>query len=203
MVMGNQLGLCPTCTLVVVTSTRPSKQVEGWHHYPNEKIIAQLLDVLDDVKRRGRQGKVTIVMSFYDWPHRISPMVYIAFREWPSVACHLSLPHCVVLTPAWDDRKPPSEAGRARRRAGGLRQQPRPGRSSIPDAPREGMPVRRYPAKFPDPNDQYGGLSNIIVVAATDMNALRVEESNFSPFVAAFAPGAGLHCPAGPSSGME
>ncbi|CAG7952729.1 unnamed protein product [Penicillium nalgiovense] len=121
-------------------------------------------------------------MSFYDWPHRISPMVYIAFREWP---------------------KPPSEAGRARRRAGGLRQQPRPGRSSIPDAPREGMPVRRYPAKFPDPNDQYGGLSNIIVVAATDMNALRVEESNFSPFVAAFAPGAGLHCPAGPSSGME
>lgn len=69
-------------------------------------------------------------------------------------------------------------------------------------APREGMPVRRYPAKFADPNDQYGGLPNIIVVAATDMNALRVEESNFSPFVAAFAPGAGLHCPAGPSSGM-
>ncbi|KAJ6190287.1 hypothetical protein N7519_000308 [Penicillium mononematosum] len=178
---GNQPGLCPTCTLVVVTSTRPSKQVEGWYHYPNEKIIAQLLDVLDDVKRKGRQGNATIVMSFsYDWPHRISPMVSIAFRNLLQKLDELD----VVLVASANNHAVDDPAYRGA-------------------PPREGMPVRRYPAKFADPNDQYGGLPNIIMVAATDMNALRVEESNFSPFVAAFAPGAGLHCPAGPSSGME
>ncbi|KOS36475.1 hypothetical protein ACN38_g12783 [Penicillium nordicum] len=64
MVVGNRLGLCPSCTLVVVTSQQPTTQTQGWFNYPNEKIIAQLIDVQDDVKNKNRQGKATINMSF-------------------------------------------------------------------------------------------------------------------------------------------
>ncbi|KAJ6149057.1 hypothetical protein N7471_000256 [Penicillium samsonianum] len=64
MVVGNRLGVCPTCTLVVVTTQQPTREVGDWFNYPNEKIIAQLIDVQDDVKNKNRQGKATINMSF-------------------------------------------------------------------------------------------------------------------------------------------
>ncbi|KAJ5441853.1 glucan 1-3-beta-glucosidase [Penicillium cf. griseofulvum] len=64
MVVGNRLGVCPTCTLVVVTTQQPTREVGDWFNYPNEKIIAQLIDVQDDVMNKNRQGKATINMSF-------------------------------------------------------------------------------------------------------------------------------------------
>lgn len=60
----------------------------------------------------------------------------------------------------------------------------------------EGIPVERYPAKFADPNDEYGGLENMIVVAASDWKTQRGSFSNYSPFVSTFAPGENIHCPA-------
>lgn len=60
----------------------------------------------------------------------------------------------------------------------------------------EKIPVRRYPAKFGDPNDQYGGLDNLIVVAAANWKTERADFSNYSPFVTTFAPGKDIHCPA-------
>lgn len=56
--------------------------------------------------------------------------------------------------------------------------------------------MQRYPAKFADPNDQYGGFPNMIVVAASDWMTQRAEISNYSPFVATFAPGKDVRCPA-------
>jgi hypothetical protein len=58
MVIGNQVGIFPPCTLVVVTSESPNRKVEKWYDFPNEKIIAQLIDTLDDVKKKkGRASR--------------------------------------------------------------------------------------------------------------------------------------------------
>lgn len=64
----------------------------------------------------------------------------------------------------------------------------------------EGVAVRRYPAKFADPNDKYGGFPNMIVVAASNSKTERADISNYSPWVTTFAPGKGIHCPAAPGS---
>lgn len=86
MVVGNQLGLCPECTLVVVTTPRPNPREQDWEHFPFEKHLAQLLDVLDDVKNKNRQGKAVINMSFsYRLNARLPPMYFIFFRESPPI----------------------------------------------------------------------------------------------------------------------
>ncbi|KAL4864546.1 peptidase S8/S53 domain-containing protein [Aspergillus spectabilis] len=64
----------------------------------------------------------------------------------------------------------------------------------------EGVAVRRYPAKFADPNHKYGGFPNMIVVAASNSKTERADISNYSPWVTTFAPGKGIHCPAAPGS---
>jgi hypothetical protein len=82
MVVGNRLGLCPSCTLVVVTSQQPTTQTQDWFNYPNEKIIAQLIDVQDDVKNKNRQGKATINMSFSYKPIKNTQHAFLrVFRE--------------------------------------------------------------------------------------------------------------------------
>lgn len=67
-------------------------------------------------------------------------------------------------------------------------------------AEKDGIPVTRYPAKFADPNDVYGGdMDNMIVVAASDWKTQRGAFSNYSPFVTTFAPGEDVSCPADPN----
>lgn len=60
----------------------------------------------------------------------------------------------------------------------------------------EGIAVRRYPAKFADPSDKYGGIENMMVVSATNWKTLRADFAHYSPFVATFAPGDDITCPA-------
>lgn len=67
-------------------------------------------------------------------------------------------------------------------------------------AAKEGVNVRRYPAKFADPNDQYGGFPNLIVAAASEAKGRRWDDCNYSPWVTTFAPGGDVHCPAAPGS---
>lgn len=80
-IIGNQVGICPSCTLVVVTTKSPNKKVENWQQYPDEKVISQLLDTLDDVKKKKRQGKAAINMSFSYHRRTKTPMFHIFFRE--------------------------------------------------------------------------------------------------------------------------
>lgn len=56
--------------------------------------------------------------------------------------------------------------------------------------------ITAYPAKFGDPDDMYGGLPNMIVVAASDWMTERSARSRYSPWVTTFAPGRNVHCPA-------
>lgn len=63
-VIGNRVGICPSCTLVIVTTRSPIKKVPSWQAWPKEKVIAQLLDVVDDITTKNRQGKAALTMSF-------------------------------------------------------------------------------------------------------------------------------------------
>lgn len=56
--------------------------------------------------------------------------------------------------------------------------------------------IQRYPAMFGDPYNEYGGLSNMTVVGTTDWKTQRWVDSNYSPYVATFAPGENVHSPA-------
>ena len=82
MIHGNKVGICPTCTVVMVTSTIPkNKKVPEWQTYPKEKLIAQLIDVLDDVRTKKRKGKATVNMSFSWLPNTQTAPYLIQFRK--------------------------------------------------------------------------------------------------------------------------
>lgn len=81
-VVGNQLGICPSCTLVVTTTQYPSGKMENWGLFPKEHVVSQLIDALDDIKRKGRQGKASINMSFHYIENIKTEIFYIMFREY-------------------------------------------------------------------------------------------------------------------------
>lgn len=66
----------------MVTSTLPkNKKVPEWQIYPQEKLIAQLIDVLDDVRTKKRKGKAALNMSF-SWLKGVKTESYlIQFRK--------------------------------------------------------------------------------------------------------------------------
>ncbi|KAL4867218.1 hypothetical protein BDV12DRAFT_123266 [Aspergillus spectabilis] len=80
-VVGKRLGICPSCTLVVTTTAPPSKAIENWHTFPNEIVLSQLIDTLDDVKKKDRQGRATINMSFAYLIGTKTLSFHTAFRE--------------------------------------------------------------------------------------------------------------------------
>lgn len=65
----------------------------------------------------------------------------------------------------------------------------------------EGIPVNKYPAKFADPSDKYGGLPNLMVVSASNFKTQLDWFSHWSPYIAAFAPGENVQLPRDPSFG--
>ncbi|KAJ6118862.1 Killer toxin subunits alpha/beta 6 [Penicillium samsonianum] len=155
-VIGNQLGICPTCTLVVATPRYPSKEVENWFEFPIEEIILQLMNVLEDIKRKNRQGKATINMSFGYKSAAVPPIFIDMLRR---ILQMLDAEDVVLVAAAGND------------------------------GDNDGIPIQLYPAKFGD------SLPNMIVVAASNWWATRASFSNYSPFVATFAPGDNVHCP--------
>ena len=62
----------------------------------------------------------------------------------------------------------------------------------------EGIPISRYPAKFADPSDMFGGLPNMVVVSATNWKTVRAVFAQYSPYVTTFAPGNNIACPGDP-----
>lgn len=49
--------------------------------FPNEKLLSQLIDVLDDIKKKNRQGKASINMSFSYKVGSKYPVFHTAARE--------------------------------------------------------------------------------------------------------------------------
>jgi hypothetical protein len=58
--------------------------------------------------------------------------------------------------------------------------------------------ITRYPAKFSDPDDKYGGIVNMVVVSAADWKTQRASFSQYDDYVTTFAPGNDIACPADP-----
>ncbi|KAF9894400.1 hypothetical protein FE257_007903 [Aspergillus nanangensis] len=174
MIVGNRLGLCPTCTLVVVSTKFRSPNSLDWYRDPNERLLSQLTGALEDIKSKKRQGKATINMSF-DFPfltNRMPAMFYIVFRQ---LLLKLDEQNVVLVTSA----------------------------GNYAENPAEGLAVQRYPAKFADPNDQYGGLPNLMVVAASTWLTKKADFSNISPFITTFAPGEDVNGPTPPGSDAQ
>lgn len=67
----------------MVTSawTNRRKNEPEWQTYPKERLISQLIDVLDDVRKKGRKGKAAINMSFSWNPNTIPELSLIMFRK--------------------------------------------------------------------------------------------------------------------------
>jgi hypothetical protein len=81
-ILGNKVGICPTCTVVMVTSLVPrNKKVPEWQVYPQEQLIAQLIDVLDDIRSKGRKGKAALNMSFSWLKGAMSDPYLLSFRK--------------------------------------------------------------------------------------------------------------------------
>ncbi|KAL5050617.1 peptidase S8/S53 domain-containing protein [Aspergillus fruticulosus] len=177
MVVGSELGICPTCTLVVVTDDRPRKRVRWWYQFPHEKILSQLIATLDDIKRKNRQGKAAINMSFsYTLDNGLPPRFFRLFRR---LLQKLDEQGVVVVASANNHSHIMKDNGKIE--------------------VKEGIPARRYPAKFADPNDRYGGLPNMVVVSASDWTTQRAYFSNYSPWITTFAPGHNIQCPKDPA----
>ncbi|KAF2686136.1 hypothetical protein K458DRAFT_208691 [Lentithecium fluviatile CBS 122367] len=82
-ILGNKLGICPSCTVVMVTSTVPkNKKVSQWQIYPKEREIAQLIDALDDIRTKGRKGKAAINMSYSYYQNVMSDSFLLAFHAY-------------------------------------------------------------------------------------------------------------------------
>ncbi|KAF1994463.1 hypothetical protein P154DRAFT_567311 [Amniculicola lignicola CBS 123094] len=167
-ILGNKLGICPTCTVVMVTSTVPkNKKVPEWQVYPHEFLIAQLIDVLDDVRTKGRKGKATLNMS-YSWPVGVVTAPFLlAFQS-----LLFKLDNEGVLLAASANNHALENT--------------------------EGVEISRYLAKFSDPNDVYGGIVNMVVVSAADWKTQRAPFSQYSDYVTTFAPGNNIACPGDP-----
>lgn len=59
----------------------PSRNIDNWHMFPNEKLLSQLIDVLDDIKKKNRQGKASINMSLSYKVGSKYPVFHTAARE--------------------------------------------------------------------------------------------------------------------------
>ncbi|KAL2836430.1 peptidase S8/S53 domain-containing protein [Aspergillus pseudodeflectus] len=82
MVVGNELGICPSCTLVIVAGERPRWRVWLRYRFPQEKVLSQLMDALDYIKSKGRQGKAVINMNFvYELNNKLPDRFFRLFRD--------------------------------------------------------------------------------------------------------------------------
>lgn len=66
---------------MVTSETPKNKKVQEWQIYPKEKMIAQLIDTLDDIRAKGRKGKASINMSFSWYRGVMSDHYLLSFRK--------------------------------------------------------------------------------------------------------------------------
>ncbi|KAI1771426.1 pectin lyase-like protein [Hypoxylon cercidicola] len=79
-ILGAKLGVCKKCTLVAVTSQNLATRPANFQGQIQEKILQQLTDVLDHIKRNSREGKAAISMSLSYGPGQRTAAFYSQFR---------------------------------------------------------------------------------------------------------------------------
>ncbi|PGH19017.1 hypothetical protein AJ79_00051 [Helicocarpus griseus UAMH5409] len=167
-IVGAQLGICKKCNLVFVPgSIRPDSN--AWERV-SEHVLLRALDTLEDIKKRGRQGKAVVNMSFGFKPHVMPSPFYKQFRE---ILYKMETELQVVLV---------ASAGN--------------------DAKDEAA-IINYPARYTDPEDQYGHIPNLIVVRATTYRGHQAPFSQYAHWMTTFAPGELVWVPDDPDMGDE
>ncbi|CAM1508809.1 Fc.00g025480.m01.CDS01 [Cosmosporella sp. VM-42] len=166
MVLGDKLGLCKKCTAVYVTSSEPAPNFINQHLFPRDRILQQLIDALDDIKRNRRQGKVAINMSFGFLNHEVR---HVLKKRWFALLKKLETNVQAVLVVS------SGNGGRT--------------------------PINRYPQLFAGTSNQYGTLSNMIVVGSSDEDGHRASSSQTHDFLTIYAPGVWITGPSGPGGG--
>jgi hypothetical protein len=82
LISGPKLGICKNCQVRFVATTywRTGDAGEAWAPLA-ERVLAQLVAVLDEIKGQGREGRAVVNMSF-EMSARLWPVgFYEAFRK--------------------------------------------------------------------------------------------------------------------------
>lgn len=80
-ILGYKLGVCKKCTLMAVTSQNLATTPTNFQRQIREKILQQLVDVLDHIKANNLQGKAAISMSLSYKPGSRAAAFYKKLRE--------------------------------------------------------------------------------------------------------------------------
>ncbi|KAF2828939.1 hypothetical protein CC86DRAFT_317913 [Ophiobolus disseminans] len=178
-IFGNELGICPSCTVVMVTSIVPkNKEMPHWQSVPQEYLIVQLMDALDDIRTKGREGKATINMSFSFNPNSQPTSFLLTFLL---LLIKLDKDGVLIVASAGNEA----------------------------DVEAVGTQISRYPARFNSPNNNIAGqdrslsLPNMVVVSATNWRTQRAAFAQYATYITTFAPGQGLTCPGDPTLTSE
>jgi hypothetical protein len=80
-VVGKSVGICPSCTLVMVKNQYPNTKVFGWLSFSYEELLSHFQNVLDDIRKKERQGKSAVVMSWALVAKAIPPAFLAKLRK--------------------------------------------------------------------------------------------------------------------------
>ncbi|KAK1974041.1 pectate lyase superfamily protein-domain-containing protein [Colletotrichum cereale] len=172
MVVGSTLGICKDCHVrFVATGNAIAQNLPSNLYYARvgERLLQQLLDVLDEIQTSGRQGRAVISMSF-GMEVRWMPRPFFT-RFYQILKLLEERVQAVLVCSAGNNGNPNDPASF------------------------EGVSPARYPARFGDPANPFGHLQNLIVVGATDANTHKASFSNYAPWLTTFAPGQSVWLP--------
>ncbi|KAH6874029.1 peptidase S8/S53 domain-containing protein [Thelonectria olida] len=166
MIVGEKLGECERCKLVLVTTRPPAKKWFDSEQYPREKALQNLIDALRHIKRNGREGRASINMSFSYLAQVMRPAFLAKLQE--------------VLTLLQDEAQAALVVAAGNHAAKN----------------EDGPLISRYPALFADPGRIRGHLPTMIVVGATDDETEQASFSQYADFLTTYAPGEDVPVPA-------
>ncbi|KAM0254537.1 hypothetical protein ACHAQJ_006697 [Trichoderma viride] len=166
MIMGEKLGVCEKCKIVMITTNRPIKLLElDEERYPREKGLQNLLAALEHIKKNRREGRATINMSYSYMVQHMRPAFLVKLQE---ILNRLVSEVKAVLVVA--------AGNHASEKA-------------------DGRPISRYPALLANPGRMGGYIPSLIVVGATDDKTEQTEFSQYADFLTTYAPGQDLPVP--------
>ena len=173
-IIGNKLGIANKTTAVIL-DLKTQKSAASDEEFVWEKILEALLNAADDIATKGRSGKSVVSMSIGFGVDSHIPQAFVdMFRKSCFIRCNpmcAGSDVCLVL------------AGKILLELDGLDTVlvAAAGNEAIDDVDKQ-----RYPSRFL--GESGSGLSNMIVVGATDGNCRKAWFSNAPPWVTTYAP---------------
>jgi hypothetical protein len=185
LISGPKLGICKSCEVRFATTAywRKGDTWEKWARL-GERVLAQLVAVLDEIKREKHEGRAVVTMSFEIGPKYGLVGFYETFRK--------------LSPPTNTSSFVPSR-----------RRENIPDMGAVTDdllkllddastvlvcaAGNDDKVPTKYPAVFGNPAHDKGKrnkhIANLIIVAASKPETHKAEFSNYAPWITTFAPG--------------